>query len=69
MGALDTPRARLESLGYTTEDRDFGGGNRAIYLNNPDGNVLELTERTTLWDGTPASKGDRVFGRHSGYTL
>jgi len=69
MGALDTPRARLESLGYTTEDRDFGGGNRAIYLNDPDDNVLELTDSTTLWDGSPTSEGTRVLGKHSGSTL
>ncbi len=48
-GALDTVRERLHALGYPTEERDFGRGNRAIYLDDPDGNVLELTERTTLW--------------------
>ncbi|MGH2613984.1 MAG: VOC family protein [Thermomicrobiales bacterium] len=55
IGTLDATKARLEALGYPTEDRDFGRGNRAIYLDDPDGNVLELTERTTLWDGTPAA--------------
>ncbi len=55
MGALATPQARLESLGYTVEDHDFRGGNQAIYLNDPDDNGLELTERATLWDGSPAS--------------
>lgn len=49
LGALDTVRERLHTLGYPTEERDFGRGNRAIYLDDPDGNVLELTERTTLW--------------------
>jgi glyoxylase I family protein len=63
IGALDTVRARFESLGYLVESRDFGAGNRAIYLDDPDGNVLELTERTTLWDGSPATEGDRVLGR------
>ena len=57
MGSLDAVRARLESLGYPVEERDFGRGNRAIYLDDPDGNVLELTERTTLWDGRPATVG------------
>jgi catechol 2,3-dioxygenase-like lactoylglutathione lyase family enzyme len=52
MGTLDAVRARIESLGYAVEERDFGRGNRAIYLDDPDGNVVELTERTTLWDGT-----------------
>ena len=58
MGALDTVAARLESLDYAVESWDFGNGNRAIYLDDPDGNVVELTERTTLWDGTPAAEGD-----------
>jgi len=54
MGTLDAVRTRLDALGYPTEDRDFGNGNRAIYLDDPDGNVLELTERATLWNGAPA---------------
>lgn len=49
LGAIAATRARLLALGYPVEDRDFGRGNLAIYLNDPDGNVLELTERTTLW--------------------
>ena len=57
LGALDAAQARLEALGYRVEDGwDFGGGNRAIYLDDPDGNVVELTERTTLWDGRPATE-------------
>ena len=62
MGTLDTVRARLESLDYPVEFRDFGAGNRAIYLDDPDGNVVELTERATLWDGSPATEGDKVSG-------
>lgn len=56
IGTLDAAHVRLESLGVTVEAGwDFGGGNRAIYLDDPDGNVVELTERTTLWDGGPAT--------------
>jgi len=55
IGKLDAVAARLESLGYPVKSWDFGNGNRAIYVDDPDGNVLELTERTTLWDGTPAT--------------
>jgi catechol 2,3-dioxygenase len=62
MGALDTVRARLLDLGYTVEERDFGAGNRAIYLDDPDGNVLELTERTTLWGGRESSVVSRQQG-------
>jgi glyoxylase I family protein len=58
MGTLDPVRARLEALGYLVEFRDFGTGNRAIYLDDPDGNVIELTERATLWDGSPATETD-----------
>ena len=57
MGTLDAIRARLESLGYPVESWDFGRGNRAVYLDDPDGNVVELTERATLWDGSPATEG------------
>lgn len=56
LGTLDATQARLEGLGLAVEAGwDFGGGNRAIYLDDPDGNVVELTERTTLWDGGPAT--------------
>jgi catechol-2,3-dioxygenase len=55
-GTLDTVRTRLIGMGYAVEDQDFGGGNRAIYLDDPDGNVVELTERTRLWDGSPATE-------------
>lgn len=56
MGTLDAVRTRLEDLGYPVESRDFGAGNRAVYLDDPDGNVIELTERGTLWDANPATE-------------
>ena len=55
-GTLDAMKSRLETLGYAVGSIDFGKGNRAIYLDDPDGNVVELTERTTLWDGSPATE-------------
>jgi catechol-2,3-dioxygenase len=58
LGTIDAVKARLAALGYATEERDFGNGNRALYLNDPDGNVLELTERATLWDGSPATNSE-----------
>lgn len=55
-GSLDAMQERLESLGYQVEGGwEFGPGNRAIYLDDPDGNVVELTERATLWDGRQAT--------------
>jgi catechol 2,3-dioxygenase-like lactoylglutathione lyase family enzyme len=63
MGTMDAVRMRLESLGYPVESWDFGAGNRAIYLDDPDGNVVELTERATLWDGSPATETDGSYPR------
>src|SRR5688500_6713870 len=55
-GALDQMRRRLEALGHVVETRTFGPGDHAIYLDDPDGNVVELTERATLWGGAPATE-------------
>jgi catechol 2,3-dioxygenase-like lactoylglutathione lyase family enzyme len=56
-GTLSAMQARLEALGYAVEDGwTFGPGDHAVYLDDPDGNVVELTERVTLWGGGPASE-------------
>ncbi len=56
-GTLAAAHARLEALGIPVEDGwEFSPSNRAIYVDDPGGNVLELTERATLWDGTPATE-------------
>jgi catechol 2,3-dioxygenase-like lactoylglutathione lyase family enzyme len=55
LGTIDQAQARLEELGFAVERVDFGNGNVAIYLDDPDGNVVELTEIRLLWDGTAAS--------------
>ena len=55
IGTIDQAQARLEELGFAVERVDFGNGNVAIYLEDPDGNVVELTEIRLLWDGTAAS--------------
>ena len=61
LGTLDAVHARLEALGIPVEAGwEFGPGNRAIYVDDPDGNVVELTERVTLWDGSPASEQHRA---------
>jgi catechol-2,3-dioxygenase len=55
-GTLDSLQQRLAAAGHEVEAGwQFGPGNRAIYVDDPDGNVVELTERTTLWDGSPSS--------------
>ena len=53
-GSLPGFEARIHAAGNETERRDFGGGNLALYVTDPDGHVLELTERVTLWDRSPA---------------
>jgi catechol-2,3-dioxygenase len=55
-GSLPDFESRIRAAGYVTERRDFGGGNLALYVTDPDGHVLELTERVTLWDDTPAAE-------------
>lgn len=52
--SLPQYETRLHAAGYETERHDFGGGNLALYVTDPDGHVLELTERVTLWDGSAA---------------
>ncbi len=59
-GTLDLMQQRLEDHGLGVERVEFQPGDRAIYVDDPDGNVLELTERVTLWDGTPATEGEQV---------
>jgi catechol-2,3-dioxygenase len=57
LGTLDSLQQRLEAAGHEVESGwEFGRGNRAIYVDDPDGNVVELTERTTLWDGSQATE-------------
>ena len=55
LGALDQAQARLEELGHAVERVAFDNGNVAIYLDDPDGNVVELIEIVVLWDGAAPS--------------
>ena len=51
-GTLTAVRERIRAADIEiTAERDFGNGNHAIYVYDPDGNVVELTERTTDWAG------------------
>ena len=56
-GTLAAVQARLVAHGVAVEDGwTFRPGDHAIYFDDPDGNVVELTERVTLWDGSPATE-------------
>ncbi len=55
IGTLSAIEERLRERGHDVESGwEFGPGNLAIYLDDPDGNVVEVTERATLWDGSPS---------------
>ncbi len=57
IGALEAMQTRLETLGHEVESGwNFGERNTAIYVDDPDGNVVEITERATLWDGAAATE-------------
>ena len=55
-GTLDATKAQLEAQGTPVELHVFDNDNRALYLDDPDGNVVELSEFATLWDGTVAAE-------------
>ena len=58
-GTLDEMHRRLANAGLDVERREFGAGDHAIYVDDPDGNVVELTERVTLWDGSRTTDDGR----------
>jgi catechol 2,3-dioxygenase-like lactoylglutathione lyase family enzyme len=56
-GTLDVRRADLVAKSVTIlHDAEFGPGDRAIYIADPDGNIVELTERVTDWSGQPMAR-------------
>lgn len=53
-GSIDDVQTRLKALGCTITDRvEFGDGNRSLYLDDPDGNCLELMDAVVDWSGSP----------------
>lgn len=51
--ALSGLANRLEQASYAIEWQHFAQGNVALYVTDPDGNVVELTELVVRWDGQP----------------
>lgn len=49
---LPAYEARFDALGVLYEPYEFDNGNRALYLDDPDGNVVELSDFAVLWDGS-----------------
>lgn len=54
-GSIDAVRARLDDLGYPTERMEFDDGNRSLYIDDPDGNCVELTDAVVDWSGDPVA--------------
>ncbi len=61
-GSIDAMQAQLEAKGIRIVERvDFDDGNRSLYLDDPDGNCVELMDAIVDWSLNPipstASKG------------
>lgn len=59
-GSIDAVQARLHDLGYSPERIDFDDGNRSLYIDDPDGNCLELMDAVVDWSGTPVGTDVRL---------
>ncbi len=59
-GSLPSWKGRLEDAGYQVEGPvTFGHGNQSLFVDDPDGNVVELGDWTVDWAGDEVPrKGD-----------
>lgn len=57
-GSIDAVQARLGGLGYPTERVEFDDGNRSLYIDDPDGNCVELMDAVVDWAGNPVAADD-----------
>lgn len=51
--ALNTVESRLKSLGFETTHADFDDGNASVYVDDPDGNCVELMAAIVDWEDNP----------------
>ncbi|MEJ7837175.1 MAG: VOC family protein [Thermomicrobiales bacterium] len=51
--ALATVETRLMDLGFDTTHTDFDDGNTSVYVNDPDGNCVELMAALVDWEDKP----------------
>jgi len=54
-GTIDAVQARLEGLGYNVVHVAFDDGNRSVYVDDPDGNCVELMDAVVDWAGQPVT--------------
>ncbi len=53
-GSIDDVQSRLEAHGCTIRERvTFDNGNQSLYLDDPDGNDVELMDAIVDWSGAP----------------
>ena len=53
-GSFETVKAAIEAQGVPIiDDVQFGDGNRSLYVNDPDGNCVELMDAVVAWNGKP----------------
>lgn len=52
-GSIDDWQARLEATGQPVTRVDFDDGNRSVYIDDPDGNCVELMDAVVDWSGRP----------------
>ena len=52
-GTIDTVQQRLEGYGYDVFRFEFDDGNRSLYIDDPDGNCLELMDAVVDWSNQP----------------
>ncbi len=55
-GSIDEWQARLEATGKPVTRFDFGDGNRSVYIDDPDGNCVELMDAVVDWSGSPVER-------------
>lgn len=53
--SIDDWQARLEATGAPVTRFDFDNGNRSVYIDDPDGNCVELMDAVVDWSGRPLS--------------
>ncbi len=54
-GSIDEVQARLELLGYEVLRVDFDDGNRSVYVDDPDGNCVEMMDAVMDWAQRPVA--------------
>ncbi len=52
-GSIDTWQVRLEATGQPVTRFDFDNGNRSVYIDDLDGNCVELMDAVVDWSGNP----------------